>query len=282
MAPKAKEDKGQELHIVDVVRGSITFHLVGTTPLLHNCLSNKAKHELLLPSGRKTTVEKQTTLKHKPLDEFRDSVYVNHKGDGATTIQHLSSAFRGAMRSAALDLPGVTKSEIGRLMWVEGDRVDIFGVPQIDMRIVRQAGMNRTPDVRTRCIMAEWACAITVSFTKPQLKEQAVANLLSAAGMYIGIGDYRNEKGAGNYGLFRICDADDSEYRRIVKAGGRVAQEKGLRDPEAFNDETQELLSWYSEAVKSHRSFAPLKGAKNGAPAKNGRRKDADAEAAAS
>lgn len=260
----AKSD-ATEVHVVNVERGRITFCLIGTAPILHNCLSNKAKHELLLPSGRKTEAEKKTTLKHDPLAEYNASIYRSKAGP--TLIQHLSSAFRGAMRSAALDLPGVTKAEIGRLLWVEGDRVDIYGVPLLDMRIVRQAGMNRTPDVRTRCIMREWACSITVSFTKPQLKEQAVANLLAAAGLYIGIGDYRNEKGAGNYGLFTIVQDDDEDYQRILATGGRAVQEAAMLAPDTFNEETDELLSWYRDAVKDHRSFAPIttgKSKKNG------------------
>jgi len=251
-----QQDKETEINVVAVERGYITFRLVGTAPLLHNTLSNKAKHELLLPSGRKTDADKKVTLKHVPLDEYNASIY--RAKAGPTLVQHLSSAFRGAMRSAALDLPGVSKAEIGRLLWVEGDRIDIYGVPLLDMRIVRQAGMNRTPDVRTRCIMREWACSITVSFTRPQLKEQSVGNLLAAAGLYIGIGDYRNEKGAGNYGLFRTVSADDKDWPRIVAGGDRKVQEAAMAAPETFNEETEELLSWYTDAVKDHRSFAPI------------------------
>jgi len=253
----AKLPDSTEVHIVNVERGRITFCLLGTAPLLHNCPSYKMKHELLLPPGRKTEAERKTTLKHQPIEEFRESIYFNAQPGSPTLVQHVTSAFRGAMRSAALDLPGVTKAEIGRLLWVEGDRVDIYGVPLLDMRIVRQAGMNRTPDVRTRCIMREWACSITVAFTKPQLKEQAVANLIAAAGLYIGIGDYRNEKGAGNYGLFRVCAADDPDYVRVRKDGRKV-QEAAMKTPEPFNEETAELLTWFEGAVAQHRSFAPL------------------------
>ena len=258
----AKQEKQSEesVHIVNVERGRITFHLVGTAPLLHNCMSYKVHQELLLPAGRKTEADKKSTLKHNPHEEYNASIY--RSKSGPTVVQHLASAFRGAMRSAALDLPGITKAEVGRMLWVEGDRVDIYGVPQLDMRIVRQAGMPRAPDVRTRCIMPEWACTIVVSFTKPQFKEQAVANLLAAAGMYIGIGDYRNEKGAGNYGVFRICDQDDEDFKRIVKTGGRKVQEAAMATPEPFNDETERLLSWFEGAVKEHRSFAPI--TKNG------------------
>jgi len=201
----------------------------GTAPLLHNCMSAKARHELLLPAGKKTEIDKKSTLKHNPIEEFRASIY--WAKTGPTLVQHLSSAFRGAMRSAALDLPGITKAEVGRMLWVEGDRIDIYGMPLIDMRIVRQAGMNRTPDVRTRAIMREWAAKVVISYTMPQLKQQSVANLLSAAGLYIGIGDYRNEKGAGNYGLFAICPEDHPGRR-----GEQPSDSAGRNRQTALND----------------------------------------------
>lgn len=259
-----KQDALTEIQIIEVKRGKITFCLVGETPMLHNCMSEKARHELLLPRGKKTNAEKQSTLKHVPIEEYRASIYRSRDPNSPTLIQHLSSAFRKAMANAALDLPDVTKAEIGRLLWVEGDRIDIYGRPMIDMRVVRQAGMNRTPDIRTRCITPEWACRITVSFTKPRITEQGVANLLAAAGFCIGIGDYRNEKGAGNYGLFRLCSADDPDFLRIIATGGRPVQEEGLANPEPYNDETEELFSWYQVAVKSHRSFAPITAGSNG------------------
>lgn len=253
-----KQSATTEIQIIEVKRGKISFCVLGETPMLHNCMSEKARHELLLPRGPKTTAEKKSTLKHDPLEEYRASIYRSRDPNSPTLIQHLSSAFRKAMANAALDLPDVTKSEIGRLLWVEGDRIDIYGRPMIDMRIVRQAGMNRTPDIRTRCITPEWACRVTVSFTKPRITEQGVANLLAAAGFCIGIGDYRNEKGAGNYGLFRLCSEDDPDFVRIVAQGGRSVQEHGIADPEPYNDETEELWSWFQSAVKSHRSFAPI------------------------
>jgi hypothetical protein len=263
MAGKDKDVTG-EVSVMTVERGKATFHILGTAPMLHNCMSQKAMQELLLPTGRKTEADKKTSLKHQPLSEFRDSVYFDKDEKGPTYIQHLSSAFRGAMRSAALDLPGVSKAEVGRLMWVENERVAIFGIPEMDMRIVRQAGMNRTPDVRTRCIMREWACSITVSYTMPQLKLQSVANLLAAAGMYIGIGDYRNEKGAGNFGVFQIVSEDDADYQRIIKTGGRAAQLAAMADPGFYNEETERLYHWFEEALKTHRTFAPAKTPKNG------------------
>jgi hypothetical protein len=107
--------------------------------------------------------------------------------------------------------------------------------------------MNRTPDVRTRAIVPAWACSLRVTFVQPLIRAQAVANLLAAAGITIGVGDGRPEKGAMSYGQFRIADKDDAEFKRILKDGGRKAQQAGLDNPEPYDEETRELLTWFDD-----------------------------------
>jgi len=55
--------------------GRASFWLKGKTPIIFNAMSAKAKHDLLLPKGRKTAAEKAQTLKHDPEEEYRNSVY---------------------------------------------------------------------------------------------------------------------------------------------------------------------------------------------------------------
>ena len=91
--------------------------------------------------------------------------------------------------------------------------------------------------------MPKWAARLVVTFTTPLLSQKAVANLLNAAGQIAGIGDFRQEKGAGRFGSFRIVHPDDKEFASIVKTGGRKAQEKAmLLAPAPYNTETSELL----------------------------------------
>jgi hypothetical protein len=54
----------------------------------------------------------------------------------------------------------------------------VYGVPKVFCAITRSADMNRTPDVRTRAILPEWACRFTVRFEKPILRDQTIADLL--------------------------------------------------------------------------------------------------------
>lgn len=233
------------IDILKVTTGSFECCIVGTSPLVLNRMSEKAKRELLMPKGRKNATERATSLKHIPIDEYRASAYTLK--DGPVLLAMMATAFKGALRSAALDMPGMKKAQIGRLTYIPGDMVGIFGVPKLFMAIVRSADMNKTPDVRTRAIVPEWACSLRVTFVQPLIRAQAVANLLAAAGITIGVGDGRPEKGAMSYGQFRIADKDDPEFKRIMKEGGRRAQQAALDSPVCYDDETTKLLSWFED-----------------------------------
>lgn len=254
MAAKKSTPDTVVIDPLKVIAGHATVHVVGNSPIVLNRMSEKAKHELLMPKGRKNATERATSLKHNPYDEYRASSY--RMKDGATLLGILSTAFKKALSTAALDLPGMKKSQIGRLVWVEGDMVGIFGVPKLFMAVVRSADMNKTPDIRTRAIVPEWACQFTVSYVEPLIRANAISTLLSAAGMYIGVGDGRPEKGAMNYGQFRVVNPDDADFKRILKEGGRKAQQAAIDAPVCYDDETTELLSWFD----TERAQRQLKG----------------------
>lgn len=233
------------IEIIEVNQGRAEFCILGTTPLVLNRMSEKAKHELLMPRGRKTVVERATTLKHQPLEEYRASAHRLSDEAAPTYLAILATAFKGAMKTAALDLPGARKAQIGRLVYVESDYVGIYGVPQLFMAIVRSADMNKTPDVRTRAILPRWACRLVVQFVQPLMRAQAVANLLAAAGFTAGVGDGRPEKGAMSYGQFKIVAADDPEFLDVIRSGNRAAQQAAIVAPTCYDDETTELLEWF-------------------------------------
>lgn len=237
-----------EVFISKVEQAQLTFCILGLSPLICNRMSEKARQELLLPSLRKTAATKATTLKHDPLTEYRDSPYRNLASNAPTRLQLLASMFKKAMMTAALDIPGAKKTQIGRLLYLAGDRIDLYGQPEMFMAVTRSADMNRTPDVRTRAILREWACRITIRFTVPIIKDVSVANLLAAAGTQAGVGDFRVEKGAGSYGTFEPVSADNKDWQRIAKIG-RVEQDKALKSPGFYDDETASLFTWFEAEV---------------------------------
>lgn len=258
MARKATKvgNAGTDVAVIDALvieQGRVRYAVLGSSPLLLNRMSEKAKRQLLYPSGRKNAAERATTLKHDPLEEFQAAPYRLADGTAPTLLGVPSAAFKRAIASAALDMPGASKAQMGRLTWVPGDLVPIYGIPKLHMAIVRQAGMDKTPDVRTRAIVPQWAATLEVIYNKPLITELVVSRLLAAAGFIIGVGDGRQEKGALSYGLFELVAPTDARFREIVKNGGRLNQLRAMEKAEPYDAETEELLAWFHDEKSRRR-----------------------------
>lgn len=249
MAKKGlSESKKEELVVQEVEIGEASFALIGASPFVFHRLSEKARQQLLYPRARRMgSAEKASNLKHVPLTEYRETVYRN-KDDGAVTrLKFPSVAFKRAIANAALDIEGAAKSEIGRLVSAQWEDVQMWGTPKLYMAVVRQSGVQKTPDIRTRAILPRWCTTISFTYMCPKINYQTIANLLTAAGMICGIGDGRQEKGAMSFGKFRIASVTDPEFLDIQKEG-REAQDAALADPEFYDDETEDMYKWfYSE-----------------------------------
>lgn len=240
MAIKKAETEG--LHIDPLKQGRVTLTLVGMTPLYFNAMSVKAKRTLLLGGGKKTAAEKRE-IKHDPEQEFRDSVY--RQPTGETLLCFPAPGIKGAMATAALETPGVTKTSVQRLIFLPQQRVNVWGRPLLKMDVVRSADMNKTPDVRTRAFLPRWVAEVDIAFVSPTLSTHSVVSLLANAGVIVGIGDFRQEKGRGSFGTFAVTGADGGEWADLiaeVKQEGRLAQEHALAKPEMADDETADLM----------------------------------------
>lgn len=228
--------------------GSMQVWIKGITPLICNRLAAKARRELLAPKGRKSKAEREQSLKHNPIAEYRDSMSVR-AGVGPTRIVFPAPAIKGSMATAALETKGTNKTQIGRLVWVQNYSADVYGVPEMFMAVVRSADMNKTPDIRTRAILREWCIPATIQFVKPQMNEKAIMQLLSNGGIIIGIGDFRQEKGKGNFGQYQVVT--EADCKDIIKNGGLKQQDEAIKKPNCFDSETEELFGWFNEEMKS-------------------------------
>jgi hypothetical protein len=261
---KSKTSVAEELEPIEIDSINtmeIEVCVLGTSPLLLNRLNEKARHELLMPSPKKNAAEKAMHLKHRPYEEYRASVFRTRDETSPTRLVFPGGGFRRAMGTAALDLPGSSKAQIGRLVRLVEWNVCIYGVPHINCMIVRQAGIQKTPDVRTRAILPHWACRFSVRFAHPLLKEKSVMSLLAAAGDFVGVGDGRVEKGSSLMcGCFKIVQPDDAKFLDVLAKGSMSAQDEALANPKAFDlsgdDETAELLAWFDEELV-RRDHAP-------------------------
>jgi hypothetical protein len=234
------------IDVPETVIGQVQTGILGVTPFIHNRMSEKARRELLLPKGRKTAAEKASTLKHDPVEEFRASPYMlDGDANDPTLLAMMASAIKGAMMTAALDLPGTNKAQIGRLVWVEGHRIPFWGSVKLMMSVTRSADIGKTPDIRTRAISPRWGTIVTISYVQPLMVEKAIANLLSTGGRSSGVGDWRPEKGKGTFGQFKLCHVDDPELLEVMRLYPKAHQEEAMFDAEPFDAESAELYGWY-------------------------------------
>jgi hypothetical protein len=245
---KAKQDNPGEIEILKLQHGRLVCRIRGITPLIYNRMSAKVRQDLLLPKGRKTTAEKASTLKHNPLVEYQRSMFTLR--GGPTLLGFPAVAFKRALASAAIDMGIAKRTQVDRLVWAVGENIPVWGIPELRMDVVRSADMNKTPDIRTRATLREWACELTLAYTMPIINGTMVTNLLAGAGLIRGIGDFRQEKGAGNFGQFELVDRDDEKWNETVGLCGRDEQQKAFDEPEVYDNESEELYAWWAEEAK--------------------------------
>ncbi|MEM0143271.1 MAG: hypothetical protein QXL94_04895 [Candidatus Parvarchaeum sp.] len=247
--PVRKKTETQEIIIPEITKAQVSVNIVGTSPLIINSITDKAKRELLLPVSKSEKI-KSSEPKHDPYTEFQNAPYTLKKGP--TLLAMPALAIKKAMMTAALDIPSTSKSAIGRLVYVVGDMLNVYGVPEMLISVVRLAGIERTPDIRTRVIVPRWACiGIKIEFVTPFIKPNSIFNLVYAAGNTAGIGDWRPEKGSGSYGQFVTVNDDDPELISIVNSGGREAQIKAMKNPKPYDEETEKWYEWAQSELRN-------------------------------
>jgi hypothetical protein len=80
-----------------------------------------------------------------------------------------------------------------------------------------------------------------------------VLNLAMNAGMIVGVGDGRQERGAFSFGSWDVVSHDHPEWMDIVEKEGREAQLAALDDPSFADEESADLLGWYDAEVMRRR-----------------------------
>lgn len=248
------------------------FCILGSRPLLMNRLGEKARQELLLPARKKNRAERETSLKHDPVAEYRSALNQFGNDDQPTRLFLPGRAFSLAMASAALDIPGASKAEISRLTQVTDIQVPVWGIPTLFMDVVRLAGIVKVPDIRSRGLLEKWACKLTVRYMKNRLTLASVARLLAASGQIVGVGDYRVQR-SGLYGSYQLVSSDDPEWQEIVNTQGREAQDAAIENPTPYDDSTAELFTWF-ENEADRREKTPTASKSNGSRQPKSRVKD--------
>lgn len=249
MAAKKTAVSGDaEIKVQPLRRASAKLRIIGIQPLYQNRMPAKVQQGLLVGTRKKTKVER-IEIKHDPLTEYQSSMEIVPAGPTALGVR--VTAVKAAMCTAALETPGLTKSSTQRLLFMPGDYFALYGTPQLKLDVVRSADINRTPDVRSRAYLPKWGAEVEIQYIVPQLSLTSVVTLLSNAGILVGVGDFRQEKGKGAYGSFRVIGSgeQDDEWDELTKNHGRMAQVAAIEQPEYADRDTEDLMRFYDEEV---------------------------------
>lgn len=248
---KGTETSPEPIAIAIAERRNVTVWLLGVTPMICNKQSIKTKRTLILPSYfTRGKADRASTLKHDPLMEYRESIYRDDREDAPTLIQIKGGAVKSATCDSAVDVEGMQAAPVRRAVSVPSWYLNVYGVPQMFITDVRQSGPARTPDMRTRAIIPNWAIEVQFSFAYPMVNQTQVLNLCANGGMLRGLGDGRVEKGALDFGQYEVTNVNDPRIQQLIKKGGRAAQVAAMGRPGYFDVETKELYEWFEEALK--------------------------------
>lgn len=238
------------VNISIIERGQFEACILGAAPIGLHRMNMKAMKQLSCPGGPKTAVEKKTTMKHNPREEFRESPYIDRDPNGPTLIHGLGVWFKNGMACVPRDMPdtGTSMTQLSRLILTPQERVPIWGIPKLRMDVVRQSGQSRAPDIRTRAFLFPWATKVTITYTKPVVHQQVAERLLVLAGFMSGVGEWRPEKG-GRYGTYELVAPDDPRFLEVIETGGRAAQIAAMENPICYDKETEELFDWQEKEL---------------------------------
>jgi hypothetical protein len=186
--------KGIDVEAVDIP-------IVGTSPLLVHRFSEKAKRIMLdAMQGRKSPKEAKN-----PSEEYEAAFYRFKDGGYGFPVVAFKAATVDAANFYGRD---VTKVGLRASIFFEGEvGVDgeqlarIEGEPRMREDVVR-VGRGGT-DLRYRPIFHEWKTSLKVVYVRSALTRDSLLALIDAAGMGIGVGEWRPQKD-GTFGQFKL------------------------------------------------------------------------------
>lgn len=191
----------EQVNISPISAETLLVPIVGTAPLIVHRFSEKAKKQMLdAMQGRKSPKQPKD-----PQAEYEAAFYRTKDGYGFPAVA-FKAATVGAARFFGKD---VTMTSLRQFLFFKGvlsDKdpqplVEIVGDPRMreDVVTVNRGGS----DLRYRPEFPEWQTILEVVYVSSMLTRDSVLSLIDAAGMGVGVGEWRPEK-SGDFGTYKI------------------------------------------------------------------------------
>lgn len=211
-----KQEQGKRCAIPAPKFEVATFTIIGTSPYVQNRFTEKAKNQMKKKqTAGSTSISKKGPREAKNFVElYEQSQYRAEEGWNGIP----SAAIRSSMIDACRTV-GYKMTHAKLAIFVEQDGIDakdgiplfrIIGEPKMFEKIERNE--TGVADIRVRPMWRRWHAKPRIRFDTEMFTLEDVSNLLSRAGMQVGIGEGRpnSRKSYGiGWGLFRI--AEDKE-----------------------------------------------------------------------
>ena len=211
MATKKASEGNLVIQVPKINLKSIKVRVVGTTPLITHKWSEKAKKEMLdNQMGNKTKAKE----KRNPIRDFIESIYWLTEMPEEYTEESFEKALKGAkfgfpsiafkMAAASAGYRSkITKDKVSILgsFYIEGEFVEIEGIPEMREDMVRLQGMSA--DLRYRGEYKNWSAELTIVYNEDVISATELVNLLNYGGFACGVGEWRPEKG-GQFGMYKV------------------------------------------------------------------------------
>jgi len=192
-------------------RVELEFVIVGTSPLIVNRWSEKAKAMML---EKQTTSARAKKDPKDPVANFEASKYKFDDGrDGFPAV-----SFKASIVHAARLFEGITQVQIKQTVVVRGEgehQLVPLEYGAVTMREDTPRNASGVADLRYRAQYWPWSATLYVRTIAGQLDEGSLLALVDAAGIG-GVGEWRPtspKSATGTYGTFQIDDASAVELR---------------------------------------------------------------------
>lgn len=236
--PKIPEISKEPINLGALLTKQATFQgfkiwMIGDTPLITHAWSHKAKAEML---AKQTGALKPAKEKRDPQADFIASLY--EMGDGAYGFPAMG--IKNAILASAHKDKGIARSAVMGALWIDGHMTRVRpalagaicdmpllrihgGEPEMREDMVKiGAGLNKTANLAYRGQFTVWAMSITGRFNPAVMSGEALAYLITDAGMASGLGEWRNER-RGMFGAFHLATLEEQNaWDKFVAGKGAL------------------------------------------------------------
>jgi hypothetical protein len=200
-----------QINIQRIGRETMRVPVIGTAPLIVHAWSEKAKRQMLdAMQSRKTPKTNKD-----PEQDCLDALYTCEDGRYGVPSLAFKSSFVNASRYFGKATP---MTLLRQALFVEGVLSNARSGAVALTPIVGSWSMREDPvrvgvsgtDLRYRPEFREWGAIVIVTYVSSLLSQDSVLALIDAAGMGVGVCEWRPERNGAN-GTYRIDESRDIE-----------------------------------------------------------------------